>query len=43
MLSDEERITEIATLLSGEHITQTSLNTAKELLAADEIHQGKQK
>ena len=41
ILSGEERITEIATLLSGEHITQTSLSTAMELLASEDTYQGK--
>jgi DNA repair ATPase RecN len=40
IVNEEERITEIATLLSGENITQTSLQTAKELLEAKDLHQG---
>jgi len=31
-LSNEERITEIATMLSGKQTTEAALNTAKELL-----------
>lgn len=42
-LSGDERITEIATLLSGENITQTSLQSAKELLESEDTYQGKQK
>ncbi|NBP63808.1 MAG: DNA repair protein RecN [Bacteroidetes bacterium] len=40
-INDAERIREIATLLSGENITETSMHTAKELLEANDIHQGK--
>ena len=31
-LTDEERITEIASMLSGNNVTQAAINTAKELL-----------
>ena len=31
-LTDEERITEIASMLSGSNVTQAAINTAKELL-----------
>ena len=31
-LTDEERITEIASMLSGNNVTQAAMNTAKELL-----------
>ena len=38
--NEDERITEIASLLSGEQITETSLHTAKELLKGEDILKG---
>ena len=34
-LSDDERITEIAQMLSGHHVTQAAIDNAKELLASE--------
>lgn len=36
-LEEEERLEEIARMLSGEEITETSLSNARELIAAAEV------
>jgi DNA repair protein RecN (Recombination protein N) len=37
---DDERIKEIASLISGETLTETTIESAKELLSAKDIHKG---
>ena len=37
-LNDDERITEIATMLSGNNVTEAALNTAKELVYGKQLN-----